>query len=64
MSGWRVWLAFERRPGITIDFGQDRALHWRELAESCRGSDGKIDAVEFDRWMTVMIELGHLWGYA
>jgi hypothetical protein len=63
-SGWRVWFAFETRPGITNTSAQDRSAHWHVLADSCRGSDGKIDAVEFDRWLTCFIEHAHLWGNA
>lgn len=64
MSGWRVWFAFEARPGVTSTSVQDKSDHWRGLAEACRGSDGKIDPVEFDHWMRCLIEHGHLWGYA
>ena len=63
-SGWRVWLAFEVRPGITITSTQDRSEHWRQLANACRGSDGKIDEVEFDYWINCLVEHAHLWGHA
>jgi len=42
MAGWRVWFAFEARPGITITSTQDRSDHWRGLVKACRGSDGKL----------------------
>lgn len=61
---WRVWLAFEVRPGITIQSTQDKSEHWRGLAESCRGPDGKIDADAFDGWLACFIEHAHLWGEA
>jgi len=64
LNGWRVWFAFESRPGITITSTQDRSGHWRGLAEACRGSNGKINAVEYDYWMTCFIEHAHLWGQA
>lgn len=63
-GGWRVWLAFEARPGITSVSTQDRSRHWRGLAEACRGSDGKLDVVEFDHWLTLLVEHAHLWGEA
>ncbi len=63
-NGWRVWFAFEARPGVTNTSEQDRSEHWKGLAKACRGSDGKIDAVEFDYWLTCFIEHAHLWGQA
>jgi hypothetical protein len=54
MSDWRVWLAFEVRPGITSTSVQDKSEHWRGLAEARR--------VEFDRWLTcllIMRTVGH-----
>jgi hypothetical protein len=64
MTGWRVWQAFEVRPGITLLSEQDRSRHWRALVESCRGSDGRIDASEYERWLDCFLEHAHLWGYA
>lgn len=64
MSGWRVWLAFEVKPGITITATQDKSEHWRQLAAACRDPSGKIDAAEFDRWLTCFVEHAHLWGEA
>jgi hypothetical protein len=64
VSGWRVWLAFEVKPGVTGTSVQDRSEHWRGLAEASRGSDGKIDPVEFDRWLTCLLDHAHLWGRA
>jgi hypothetical protein len=64
VNGWRVWLAFEVKPGITITSTQDKSDHWRGLAEACRGVDGLIDARDFDRWLTCLIEHAHLWGEA
>jgi len=64
MNGWRVWFAFEVKPGITITSTQDKSEHWRRLADGCRGSNGKIDADEFDRWLNCFIEHAHLWGEA
>jgi len=64
MTGWRVWFAFEVKPGITITSMQDRSAHWRGLAEACRGVSGKIDPAEFDHWLTCLVEHAHLWGEA
>jgi hypothetical protein len=64
LNGWRVWFAFEVKPGITITSTQDKSEHWRGLANACRKSDGKIDAVEFDHWLTCFVEHAHLWGQA
>ncbi len=61
--GWRVWLAFELRPGITASV-VDRSAVWRGLADSCRAADGRIDAAEFTRWMDCIVERVHLWGQA
>lgn len=63
-GGWRVWFAFESRPGITMTSTQDRSEHWRALAEACRRPDGVIDAVEFNRWLDVLIDYTHLWATA
>lgn len=60
MPGWRVWLAFEVRPGVTSDL--DLTEHWRGLCDSCRRADGKVDAIEYDRWMRVLLENRHVWG--
>jgi len=62
--GWRVWLAFEVRPGITAASTADRSAIWRGLAESCRGVDGKIDSAEFARWLDVLTEHVYLWASA
>lgn len=51
MSGWRVWIAFDRDPPPR---NRDAAL-WRALAEACRLPDGKIDALEMDRWIDVLV---------
>lgn len=64
MNGWRAWLAFEVRPGITILAIQDRSAHWRGLAEACRGPNGQIDPDAFDYWLTCLVEHAHLWGEA
>lgn len=64
MNGWRVWFAFEVKPGITNTSVQDRSDHWRGLAEACRGSNGKIDPDEYDRWLTCFVDHSHLWGEA
>ncbi len=64
MAGWRVWLAFEARPGVSRYSGHDMTDHWRGLYDACRRPDGKVDAIEFDRWMTLMIEHGHARGAA
>ena len=64
MNGWRVWFAFEVKPGITITSTQDKSEHWRALAHACRGADGAINAVEFDRWLTCFVEHAHLWDEA
>lgn len=64
MNGWRVWLAFEVRPGITITSTHDRSKHWKALAEACRGPSGAIDPIEFDRWLTCFVEYAYLWGEA
>jgi len=62
MAGWRVWFAFEARPGITITSTQDRSDHWRGLVKACRGSDGKLDMNEY--WLDLLVEHAHLWGEA
>ncbi len=62
-TGWRVWLAFEVRPGIT-DTGRDMTALWRSLADSCRRPDGTVDHIEFDRWMNCIVEHTYLWGTA
>lgn len=64
MTGWRVWFAFEAKPGITNTSTQDRSVHWRGLAEACRRADGTIDPDEFDRWLTCFVEHAHVWGEA
>ena len=64
LIGWRVWFAFEVRPGITITSTQDNSEHWRGLAEACRKADGKINVEEFDHWLTCLVEHAHLWGQA
>jgi hypothetical protein len=64
MSGWRVWFAFEVKPGVTNTSMQDRSDHWRGLAESCRNVDGKIDATEYNHWLEIIVEYSHLWGEA
>ena len=64
MTGWRVWFAFEVKPGITNTSTQDRSAHWRGLAEACRRPDGTIDPDEFDHWLTCLVEHMHLWGEA
>jgi hypothetical protein len=61
---WRVWFAFEVRPGITIGTGRDRSEHWTQLAKACRGADGKIDIVEFNHWLDILMEREHVWGNA
>jgi len=61
--GWRVWLAFEVRPGITAAFTADRSI-WRGLVESRRGADGKIDSAEFARWLDVLTDRVYLWASA
>lgn len=62
--GWRVWFAFEERPGVIRGRHQDRRDTWRALAESCRQSDGRIDSCEYMRFLDVMVEHSHLWGEA
>lgn len=64
MTGWRVWFAFEIRPGVTRAAADDRSATWRGLADSCRDASGKIDAAEFGRWLDCLVEHGHLWGTA
>ncbi len=58
-----MWLAFEVRPGMT-NSGQDKTALWRSLADACRRSDGTVDHIEFDRWMTCLVEHHYLWGSA
>ena len=62
--GWRGWLAFEVKPGITSASTRDRSEHWRGLVEACRGPNGAIDPDEFDRWSTCLVEYAYLWGEA
>lgn len=64
MSGWRVWFAFEVKPGVTVTSQQDHSELWGKLAESCRDASGMINAVEYDKWLTCFIEHAHLWGQA
>jgi hypothetical protein len=64
VSGWRVWLAFEARPGITLLSTRDTSKLWRALFESCRGHDGKVDVVEFERCLDLMVDYSHAWGAA
>lgn len=64
MSGWRCWLAFEVRPGITRRAPQDGVVRSRALFESCRLPDGRIDPTEFARWTDVLVEYGYQWGQA
>ena len=61
---WRVWLAFETRPGITITSMQDKTTLWRSLVEACRDSSGRINRDEYMYWMTFLVEHAHLWGEA
>jgi hypothetical protein len=63
-TGWRVWLAFEVRPGITAGALRDDRALWRPLAASCRTPDGKLDATEFDRWLDCLTDRPHAWGHA
>ena len=63
-SGWRVWFAFESRPSITMSSSKDLSEHWRGLADVCKNLDGEIDGEEFCRWVSVIVERTHLWGYA
>lgn len=64
LTGWRVWFAFEVRPGITTRSTQDLSEHWRGLAEACRDPDGKINGGEFNHWLDCLLEHSHLWGHA
>lgn len=50
---WRVWRAFEGEPE------RDYAPLWRALAESCRDAAGRIDGVEFDRWVQTFLDHDH-----
>lgn len=61
---WRVWLAFEMAPGISTCSSRDRSEHYRNLYAACRGSNDKIDLVEFEHWLDVMVQYAHLWGEA
>lgn len=63
-TGWRYWFAFETRPGVMIASGIDLAKHWRALADSCRGTDGKLDKVEYSSLVEFLVEHSHLWGRA
>lgn len=49
MSGWRVWRAFESDPV------RDDSSLWRALAESCRKANGRIDGVEFEYWVDILL---------
>lgn len=60
--GWRAWLAFEARPGITLS--STRETDFRALIESCRGPDGKVDAVECERWVDLVVDYSHAWASA
>lgn len=64
MTGWRAWLAFELRPGVTRASVRDLSGHWRGLRKSCRGDDGKFDAAEYTRWLDLIVEHSHLLGDA
>jgi hypothetical protein len=59
---WRCWLAFEVRPGITAT--RNLGSHWRALAESCRGADGRIDGSVFEFWMDMILDHSHTSGEA
>lgn len=61
---WRVWFAFEAKPGVPVSNSKNRTHLWGALAESCRGSNGKIDPVEYDCWLQCFIDHEHLWGDA
>lgn len=50
---WRVWRAFDREPL------RDHSKLWRALAESCRDVNGRIDGVEFDRWVQIILDNDH-----
>jgi len=47
--GWRVWRAFDTDP-----VRDDTAL-FRALAHACRDGDGRIDGVEFEHWLDILI---------
>ena len=64
MTGWRVWFAFEAKPGVTITSTQDMSGHWRGLVETCLNADGTLDAEEFDRWVQLITDHSHLRGEA
>jgi len=57
---WRVWLAFEVKPGIT----RTHVSHWRALTEACRGADGMVDRAEREYWAAFLIDNVHMWGEA
>lgn len=59
---WRVWLAFETRPGITRD--SINSGHWKALAGACRLPNGKINLAEFEYWRDCFVDNSHLWGQA
>lgn len=64
MTSWRVWFAFEARPGITIASTHEHPGLWEALVEACRRADGSIDCDEYDCWMACLIKHSHLWGAA
>lgn len=64
MSGWRVWQAFEVRPGVTTASLRDDGDLFRSLSSTCRKADRKIDAADYGMWLDLLIEHSHLWGQA
>lgn len=59
MSGWRVWFAFESRPGVMVGSGGRSPEYWYALLDVCRKADGSLDHAEYMRWMELVIETGH-----
>lgn len=60
MAGWRVWFAFEVRPGITKHSTLDLSEHCRGLRALCRKPNGKIDVEEYLRWLDLLMDHSHL----
>lgn len=64
MSGWRVWFAFELRPGMTLVSVKNLTHIWQALAESCLDKDGKLRVKEYEHWVTCILDNCHIWGQA
>lgn len=58
---WRVWLAFEVRPGVSAWSLRDDTDLYRALRGACRRPNGKLDVQEYERWLDWFFDNAHLW---